>query len=174
MVSRTIVLLALVFGAGCARTTLKASLVNEYGTRDEFVEMDFWDGLAEQRVVTNHDALHALVLSFTKSNPASYEERLDLAHKRGWIKAEDIPPANESARVGWIAKAVCLECDIKGGLTMRLLGAHERYAVNELNSLGWLPNMSRNQAISGLQLVALLSNAEDHVEQSSTQPKEDW
>jgi hypothetical protein len=174
MVSRLALLLPLVLAAACTRTMLKASLVNEHGTRDEFVEMDFWDGLAEQRMVTNHDALHALILSFTKSNPTTYEQRLELAHRRGWIKAEAIPPANESARIGWIAKAVCIEADIKGGLTMRMLGARERYAVNELNFRGWLPNMSRNQAVSGLQLVALLSSAEDYVERNPTQPKEDW
>jgi len=174
MGSRLALLLPLLLTVACTRTTLKASLVEEQGTRDEFVEMDFWDGLAVQRIVTNHDALHALILSFTKSNPTTYEERLKLAHHRGWIKPEEIPPANESARIGWIAKAVCIECKIKGGLTMRLIGVHERYAVNELNFLEWLPNMSRHQAVSGLQLVALLGSAEDYVEQSAPAPKEDW
>ena len=45
---------------------------------------------------------------------------------------------------------------------MRVFGPRERYAVHELNYRRWLANMTPYQAISGIQLVALLSAAEDH------------
>lgn len=157
MASRLLLLLALL--AACGRTTMQASVVDAHGERDEFAEMDFWDGLAETRAVTNHDALHALMLSFELPGADNFAARLAAAKERRWI-AKDLA-ANETARVGWIAKAVCLEAGIQGGLTMRLLGARERYALKELNHRGWLPNMSTNQAISGLQLITLLTKVED-------------
>ena len=131
---------------------------------DEFAEMDFWDGMVEVRAVSNNDALHALLLGLADKSAPDYPGRLQEARKRGWVEKGDPMPANETARVGMVARAVCKEADIRGGLTMRLFGTGERYAVKELNDRGWLPEMSPNQVISGLQLVSLLSETEDYLE----------
>ena len=152
---------ALLIGAGCTgtRTTLKSSVADKHGGEGEFAEMDFWDGLAAAPMVTNRDALHALVLSFG-GDAAGFDAALASARKRGWV--DEALPANESARIGWIARAVCMEAGLEGNLTMRLIGPHERYAVNHLNARDWLPNMSMHQAVSGAVLISLLSRAEDH------------
>jgi len=166
--------LLLLFLAACARTTLQASVVDEHGGTDEFAEMDFWDGLAEADLVSNHDALHALLLYYGDAGASSdFPSRLAAARERGWVDPERPLPENETARVGWIARAVCLEAGIEGGLTMRVFGPSERYSLRELNYLGWLPNMSRHQAVSGPQLIALLSRAEDYVAGSPKVPRED-
>jgi hypothetical protein len=44
---------------------------------------------------------------------------------------------------------------------MRVFGPVERYAVKELNHMAWLPDMTAAQSISGAQLIAVLSKAED-------------
>jgi hypothetical protein len=101
------------------------------------------------------------------------DSALATARSRGWISAtEELAPL-ESARVGWIAKAVCIETGIKGGVTMRLFGARERYAVRELNYRSWLNNRSPAQAITGMELLALLSEAEDFlIGAPSTNPED--
>jgi len=163
MASRALLLAALaaVFApaGGCARTTLKASVAATHGGTGEFAEMDFWDGLATAPMATNHDALHALLLSYGDGGK-DYKVSLAAARKRGWV--DEALAANESARIGWIARAVCMEAGIDGNLTMRLFGPHERYAVRHLNARGWLPDMSSRQAVSGAVLIALLSRAEDY------------
>ena len=154
---------ALLLIACCGRTSLKQSVVAKHGGTDEFAEMDFWDALAKQRTVCNSDALHALALSFeAKPNEnALAADGMATARARGWISdTEQLAPL-ESARVGWIAKAVCIETGIKGGVTMRVFGPRERYSVNELNYRRWLPSMTPQQTISGMQLMALLGRAED-------------
>ncbi len=156
--SPKLVPVALLLLACCGRTTLKESVVAKHGGSDEFAEMDFWDALAKQRMVCNSDALHALVLSF-EAQPS--KDAIATADSRGWISATEQLAPLESARVGWIAKAVCIETGIKGGVTMRVFGPRERYSVNELNYRGWLPNMTPQQTISGMQLMALLGRAED-------------
>lgn len=150
---------------------MKASVADQHGGRDDLAEMDFWDGLAVTRAVTNHDALHALLVNFELKSAEGFAARLAVAKDRGWVR-KDLT-ANETARVGWIAKAVCLEGGIRGGLTMRLLGARERYAVKELNHRGWLPDMSPNQAISGLELITLLSELEDSRTELADLPREE-
>ncbi|MEM8882612.1 MAG: hypothetical protein AAGD14_00915 [Planctomycetota bacterium] len=143
--------------AACARTQLAETEVAGAG-KDE---LDFWDAVATVRAVSNHDALYALLLTYEIDPGADYAARVAMAKKRGWIREKDTLPEKETARTGWIAKAVCIESGIKGGVTMRVFGARERYAVNELNYRRWLPDLTPQQAMTGLQLIALLGEAED-------------
>jgi hypothetical protein len=148
-------------------------VADEHGGTDATEEMDFWDAVATVPAVSNHDALHALLLSFAGGVEGDYEARVAAARKRGWIDADENLPRNETARVGWIARAICMETGIEGGLTMQVVGPTERYAVQELDYLGWLPDFSKNQSVSGGQLMSLLGRAEDHRTNASDKPKED-
>jgi hypothetical protein len=149
--------------AACSRTTLKQSQSAADPSRDdEIARMDFWDAVAKERAVCNRDALRALLLNFEIDPGNSDEKALATARRRGWISDKEELVPLETARVGWIAKAVCIETGIKGGVTMRVFGPRERYAVNELNYRHWLANMTPAQAITGTQLMALLGAAEDH------------
>jgi hypothetical protein len=172
MASRALLCCALL-AAGCARTTLKASVADAHAGTEPTVEMDFWDGLLAAPQVSNRDAIHALVLSFGGA-PGGWAPELKVAKERGWVKEnEDLQP-NETARVGMIARAVCIEAKIKGGLTMRVFGPSERYAVHELNAMGWLPGLTPSQSIPGPQLFAVLSKAEDRMAgKTGRGPKED-
>lgn len=164
MASRLLGVCLLTLVAACSRTSLqKAHSVEDSVKRTEFTEMDFWDAVAKERAVCNRDALHALLLHFEVEPGKDDEQALAAAQKRRWISEKEELAPLETARVGWIAKAVCIETGVKGGVTMRVFGPRERYAVHELNYRRWLANMTPNQAISGIQLMALLGAAEDHV-----------
>ena len=136
--------------------------------------MEFWGELAKVRSVTNHDALHAVMLTFDVERTTSdYKIALASARTHGWVAEDDDLPPLETARIGWIAKAVCIETGIKGGVTMRLFGARERYAVRELNYRSWLNNRTPAQAITGMELIAMLSEAEDFlIGAPSTNPED--
>jgi len=173
MASRLLLLLLLV--AACARTTTSTCVVDSVKGHGTTAEMDFWDGLAAQRTVSNDDALYALLLQYGGVDKAGdFDARVKAARDRGWIGAQDGLVRNETARVGWIAKAVCIENGIKGGVTMRVFGPSERYAVQELNFREWLPGMSRRQAVSGAVLIALFSKAEDETARATPEPREDF
>ena len=169
-----ILLGALLLGAGCARSIMQSAIVAKHGGHSDEAEMDFWGEMAKTRSVTNHDALHAVMLTFhVERTTSDFEVALASAREHGWIAADDALPALETARIGWIAKAICIETGIKGGVTMRLFGARERYAVRELNYRRWINNMTPAQAVSGLQLIALLSEAEDFlIGAPSTNPED--
>jgi hypothetical protein len=172
MASR-VTLCCVLLAAACARTTLQSSVADKYGGAKPNEEMDFWDGLAVQPAVSNRDAIHALCLSFGGA-PGAYAEELKVAKERGWVADDADLAANETARVGMVARAVCLQADIKGGATMRVFGPVERYAVKELNYMQWLPDMTPSHTISGGQLIAVLSKAEDRIRGRKDEgPKED-
>lgn len=184
MASRTLLTTALILGAlilgcgllgtGCARSIRETAIVAKHDGRAVEAEMNFWGELAKTRAVTNHDAIHAVMLTFEVERTTSkYDVALANARKQGWIANDEDLPALETARIGWIAKAVCMETGIKGGVTMRLFGARERYAVRELNYRQWLADMTPSQAVSGMQLIALLGEAEDFlIGAPSTNPED--
>ena len=161
---RYVWLLCALFLPGCARTTLQASVADQFGGTKATEEMDFWDGVAVTRAVSNRDAINALVLSFGRlpqGSATDWTTELKAAQQRDWVDV-DLSP-NETARVGMVARVVCIEAKIKGGATMRMFGPSERYAVKELNFMGWLNDMTTGQAMSGGQLIAVLSRAEEHI-----------
>ncbi|NJN14256.1 MAG: hypothetical protein HC813_00940 [Planctomycetes bacterium] len=171
--SRSVALLTLaLFAAACTRTTLQGSAAQEHGGEDDFARMDFWDAISTDRAVSNTDAVHALSLHYGLPAPGDDATRLKMARDRGWMPEKASWEGNTTARVGFVARAICVESGIRGGLTMRLVGTRERYAVNELNYRGWLPGMSPEQALSGLQLIALLSKAEDAASGGPDVPRE--
>ncbi len=154
--------------SGCAmeRTTAESSVVDSYGTPDD--ELDFLDALERRRVVTNHDAIHALLMAagpeVQEDLPADYESRVNRARQRGWVREEaDLPP-NQSATIGMIAVAVCDLLEIKGGLTMRVLGPSPRYATRELVFRQILPRRTDNQSMTGLEFIDLLSRVQERMD----------
>jgi hypothetical protein len=130
----------------------------------DVAELDFWEGVETQRIVTVNDALHALFLLADGSDAfATYAERLAEAKQRRWLPAGSDPAANESAAVGLVAMAGCQILDVKGGLTMRVLGPSPRYCTRELVFLGILPPRTEHQSLSGLELMDVVGRLEDRL-----------
>jgi hypothetical protein len=148
--------LAALLLAACERSRVEESAVEKFprGTQ----ELDFLDTLSRQVVVTNGDALHGLI-GFADGADLSttYEGRVQVAKRRGWLPADWDRPAEESAQVGWMAVAGCRILGIRGGLTMRLTGPTPRYATKELVFMDVLPLRTENQALSGQEFVDYLN-----------------
>jgi hypothetical protein len=144
------------------RTTIEDSGVIQFPTTDE--DLDFWDAITHQSIVTNDDALHGLLLLSDGDDPCdSYECRYEAAASKGWFKGSwgGMPEADQSAKVGWMAVAGCQILHIKGGLTMQLFGDSPRYCSRELSFMGLLPALSENEALTGLEFTAYIDNIED-------------
>lgn len=151
--------------SGCARTTLVDSAADKFPGDD--AELQFWQQLETQPVVTNNDALHGLTLLADGQDPTQdYEQRVAAARTRGWLGASDAPPANESARMGTIAVAICEILDIKGGVTMHVFGPIPRYCTRELVFLRYIPPRTEFQAVSGLEFIDLISRVEEQMPRS--------
>ncbi len=130
-------------------------------------QLDFFENLSQQAIVTNDDALHAMLLFETGDSPAQFAERVAEAVGLGWL--EDTPgEANASARVGMIASIAARTPEIQSGIAMglalkhpwragELLGAS---ATKRLRALGMVPPRSADQAMTGGELIALLRRIE--------------
>jgi hypothetical protein len=145
--------------AACERSRVEDSAVERFprGTQ----ELDFIDALNNQVVVTNDDALHGLI-SFADGTDLSttYEGRVEVAQRKGWLPAGWSRPGDESAQVGWMAVAGCRILGVKGGVTMRLTGPTPRYATKELVFMDVIPLRTENQSLSGKEFVDYLNRLE--------------
>lgn len=179
------------WSVGCARSVREASVADTLGGVDMMAELDFWDQLAAQDAVTNHDALHALLLTFeflseegavhegervgaALQGGADFEAKAGFARSRGWIPAGGTLVADETTQAGWIARAICLEAGIEGGLNMRLFGPVPRYALRELTYERLMGSKSENQALSGLELIATLGRVQDRRTGLVSAPRQDF
>ncbi len=153
---------------GCAlleRTVSDDSSADTFGSLEN--EFEFWDDVATRPVVTNNDAIHGLLLAIREEPgaedgsgvPGDYGARLQRARDLGWVDGD--LPANESARVGTLAVAICEILQVRGGLTHRLLGPTERYSTRELIYLEVIPPRSDPQSFTGLEFVDLIGRLED-------------
>jgi hypothetical protein len=70
--------------------------------------------------------------------------------------------AAEPVRRGTLAVALSQALSIKGGLSMRLFGPHDRYAVREMEYAGLYPPSSPQQTFSGPEFLGIIGRAEDY------------
>lgn len=153
---------AIALAAGCARTVVEQSVVDLPGMQQD--ELAYWEAIESRFVVSNNDALHALILLADGADDSvDYEARIAKARARGWVKGRP-GPANESAQIGIVAVGICQILEIKGGLTMRLFGPSPRYCTRELIFLELLPPRADTQAITGLELAELIGRASQVIE----------
>lgn len=151
---------AIVTLSGCATTHVKDAAVDHAAT--SAAELDFWQKLETQPLLSNHDALHGLLLLADKSDDrAGFDDRLAEARKRGWVGESAALDPNGAATIGLVAVALCEVLKVDGGLTMKLLGRSQRYCTRELIDAGLLPDRSPNQVVRGPEFLDLVAHAED-------------
>lgn len=161
-----LIMLGLAVGlGGCQRTTSQSPLQTQYANEDITGNLDFWHGLSDRKIVTNNEMAHALIEFASETDPnETYEQRIAWLKEKKYLDRSFKAAANASAQRGTIAQIICRICRIKGGLTMRIIGAHPRYALNELVDLDLIKTSSAQQGISGIEFVGLIGRAELYME----------
>lgn len=149
--------------AGCQTTRQASPLITEYDQADARAELAFWHGLAAQPITTHNDAFHGLIELARGEDPfAGYEQRVQ------WLKEQKLldegfqAPADAAVTRGTVAQVLVNILDIDGGLTMRLFGAHPRYATRELVYLDIMERGTNQQALAGIQFVTIIGRASDY------------
>jgi hypothetical protein len=158
----SLLLLAMIL-CGCHSAKVEQPLTGSTGGAEPEQQMEFWHKLNDLPVACNDDAFHALLLfADGKDESADYAARVANLQKRGWLSGSFGEPADQAATRGKLAVLIAHVLDIKGGLTMRIGGGGDRYALRELQYVGIFPPSSPNQLFTGPQLVAVIGRAEDY------------
>jgi hypothetical protein len=156
---------------GCQTARVDEPLTAKVGGSGDEQQMEFWHRLNDQPVACYDDAFHALLLfADGKDDAADFPARLAALRDRGWLDESFNGRAEEAATRGAVATLLARALDIKGGVTMRLLGPVDRYALRELQAIGLYPPSSPNQHFTGAQLVAVIGRAEDYQRRKNPAP----
>lgn len=121
--------------------------------------LDFFDSLEGKPLVCHDEVIHGALLLAMGTSAESYEGRVGLARKMGYIDSRFDRPAREAATIGEVSKVLVRVTDgprsagVGAGLT-------QDAAIQRLAARGWLPaNAKAFQGLSGAQFLTLLSGA---------------
>lgn len=130
-----------------------AALEPEWGPGQS--ELNFFDELVTRDEVVNDDALHACLLLGTGVSLPTYDERVTVAQRLGWLRRKPARPPREAATVGEVSRII-----------VRMMGDKKRVtparATERLTAMGLLPPAIHHyHGLSGAQLVSLLGQVEE-------------
>lgn len=148
---------------GCQIKPVAQALAPEMTGSDPEAQMEFWHTLVDRKITSNDEAFHGLLLFLDQEDPsADYEARVALLKQRQMIAEDFDQPATAAIQRGTLAVALVRFLQIKGGVTMRMLGPTPRYATRELQYLSLYPASSPQQTFSGAEFVGIIGRAEDY------------
>jgi hypothetical protein len=148
---------------GCHQAHVQQPLSKDLLTNDPDAQINFWHTLTDQPVCSNDAAFHGLLLYFdNKDDCADYPARVALLKSRGMLSEGFDQPADVGVQRGTLAHALCRALQIKGGVTMHILGPADRYALRELQFMGLFPPGSPQQTFSGTEYVGIIGKIEDY------------
>lgn len=121
--------------------------------------------LTPKRITYGYDACKAIVVLMG----VEYEY-IDLNSQTAFLKEKKLLPKKiesefdpmQPLRKGVAAYMFCKALGIKGGITLRLLGMNQRYAIKELSYEGIMSSGNTNDIVSGEELVSIVTQAADY------------
>ena len=160
--------LAVLALAACTRTQVASPIQTTYEQQDTTAELDFWHELADRPVTTNNEAVHGLIVLANGHDPNDdYATRLAWLRDNGYLSAGVNESGAAAVERGTVAHILAQMLDIKGGLTMRIIGPHPRYAMRELTYMDLMPYGSPQQGMTGIEFLDLVAKAQDYMERDS-------
>jgi hypothetical protein len=148
---------------GCQSSVKGPPLAKELSGDDPSAQIEFWHALPTRRAVGNDEAFHALLLLLDGADPAAdYAGRVRAMTGRGLLPSGFAEPPDAAIRRGTLAGVLARALPVRGGLTMRLFGARDRYATREMEYAGLFPPSSPHQTFSGPEFLGIMGRVEDY------------
>lgn len=120
-------------------------------------QLDFLDDLETQDLVCHDDALHAALVLGAGINAATFEQRVAMATKLGWVSSGFDQPALEAVTVGEAARVLSRMMGDDASLS-------QEEAVSRLAAMGAMPaSLKPYQGITGSQYLTILGAVHDAI-----------
>ncbi len=153
---------------GCESSSREAAMVGEVGNRPLVAEtaveaspvsdaggLGFFDALEAKPLASQDDAIHSMLLLGTGVSGSSYEQRVAMAKKLGYVDASFASPARQAVTMGEIASMATRILEGKPAATQD--DAMARLVRREI-----APAAARaNQGMTGAQLVSIAGGVRD-------------
>lgn len=158
---------------GCARTSVEQRVATDYDPSVIQDRVGFWHALPGRPAVSNDEGLHGVIVFLYGDDPTrDYAERVEFARARGLVGAGFDEPGDLAMQRGTLARALVRGLSIEGGVMLALTDQHPRYATKELQYLGIMGAGTELRAISGLEMLGVMTNAQAWREAHPSAPPE--
>lgn len=142
-------------GGGRPMVEVSAADLFSWGRDASSQQLEFYDELANRPIVSQDDAVHAVLLLASGSSALTYEGRLTLAKSRGWLDQSYSPPAREAVTVGEVSQMLARVLRVRGW-------GSPADATAAMKREGLIPESAEAaQGLTGNQMLAVLSGARD-------------
>lgn len=126
------------------------------------LDLAYFTELMPKKVTFRYDACKMLVILMGVE-----DEYLDLDSQTAFLKEKNLLPKKyetefnpmQPLRKGLVAYMFCQALKIKGGISLRVFGVSERYALKEIAFEGIMPSGNVKDIVSGEELVAAFIQA---------------
>ncbi len=130
------------------------------------IDIIYFIELTPKRVTFRYDVCKALVVLMGVE-----DEYIDLDSQVTFLRENHLLPGRfksefdpmKPLRKGLTAYMFCKALDIKGGVSLRLFGMSERYAIQELAFKGIMSSGNVNDILSGDELISALTQAASYM-----------
>jgi len=146
----------------CALVTAAAVLAAGATAR---ADNSFYRVLLSKPNATRQDGARCVYALIGGDPSAPFEDVLQGLSAKDAFKDEWARSVDESLTKCELAYMICKALDIKGGLTMRIFGVWPGYALRELVFMKIMARGAGGKYVSGGELLAVLSRAENYMKQ---------
>lgn len=148
-------------------TALLAFLL--FGTSQD---TEFVRELMKKKKSTVGDAVLCFYSLSGEEKPAkTAKEAADALIKKGWIDEDWKGELDTNASLGEVCRLICAALEIKGGLTMRVLGRTSRYCYRECAAKRLVAPNGPHSAVSGRDLLSIVGRIEEEMEKREAAKK---
>lgn len=149
--------------AGCRSKQPGNAVSAELAGSDMDAQLNFWHAMSGERVTSNDQAFHGLLLYLGgKDESPDYAARVAALKSRRMLPRNFNEPAETAIARGTLAVAIVRALEIRGGLTMTVFGPTPRYAARELQFMNLYPPGGTHQTFTGNEFLGIIGRMEDY------------
>jgi hypothetical protein len=148
--------------AGCGQQAGHIAQADAALPKDE-TSPAFLDRVASRPAVCENDAFRGILLLLEEADPAeTFQQRVQELIDRQVLPADWDFAADRPITKGKLAYMLYQACNIRGGVTLTLVGPCQRYCLKELQFMGMLSAGLPGTEVTGLEFVAALNRADTY------------
>src|SRR5690348_6278108 len=107
-ISKPILFLLIAAAVGCQSAHVAKPLPQKMFANDADAQMDFWHALATEKLTSNDEAFHGLLLYLDgKDDSKDYAGRVSTLRSRGLLPKDFNRPSDEAVTRGTLSVALC-------------------------------------------------------------------
>ena len=124
---------------------------------------EYLDAMSSRPTVTEAEAIEGVLLVLgEEGKKRTFAQAVAFLTQRKILSPRWTHSADRATTKGRVAYMAYQTCNIRGGLTLTVLGPSQRYCLKELQYLGLMSRGQTYNTVTGMEYVAILTRADEY------------